>query len=161
MSTTDEDIQHIVDLFDDPEFTFEALKEQLDKLIAYGKNAAGEKGTLLKLYEMYLYNNGVEIHVIEGGFKLKLKMTEDMKGYDLYKLIYIAEDGTIEKAIELTKNGEYLEGVLPHLSTYALVGSNAETNNPKTGDNIAIWISLMVVSTLGIVGVVKFVKKNK
>lgn len=35
------------------------------------------------------------------------------------------------------------------------------SNNPKTGDNIAIWISLMVISMLGIAGTVKFVKKNK
>ena len=35
------------------------------------------------------------------------------------------------------------------------------SNNPKTGDNIAVWISLMVVSILGVAGTVKFVKKNK
>ena len=181
LSTTDEDIQHVVDLFDDPEFTFEALKEQLNKLIAYGKNAAGESGTLLKLYEMYLYNNGVEIHEIEGGFKLRLKITDDMKGYDSYKLIYISEeDGTTEDAITLTVNGEYLEGTLPHLSLYALAGSKTETtttdsnlttedtttttetkttSNPKTGDNIAVWFSLMVISILGIAGTAKLHRK--
>ena len=202
LATTDEQIQAIVDLFNSPEFTFEILKEQLDKLIAYGKNAAGENGTLLKLYEMYLYNNGNEIHEVNGGFKLKLKMTDDMKDYDSYKLFYIADDGTTEKAIELTRNGEYLNGTLPHLSIYALVGSKTETetttktdttndtnitittetttndsntttedtnvttetstsNNPKTGDNIEIWISLMAISILGIAGLVKFIKKNK
>lgn len=35
------------------------------------------------------------------------------------------------------------------------------SNNPKTGDNIVIWISLMIVSILGVAGTVKFVKKNK
>ena len=36
-------------------------------------------------------------------------------------------------------------------------------SNPKTGDNITIWISLMVISMLGVsgVGAVKFVKENK
>ena len=36
------------------------------------------------------------------------------------------------------------------------------SNNPKTGDNITIWISLMVISMLGIgvVGTVKFTKKK-
>lgn len=33
-----------------------------------------------------------------------------------------------------------------------------DTTNPKTGDNIIIWISLMVVSILGIAGIVKFIK---
>ena len=191
--TTDEELQEAVDLFNSPEFTFEALKEQLNKIIGYGKSAAGDNGTLLKLYEMYLYNNGDEIREAQGGFKLKLKMTDDMNGYDTYKLIYIADDGTTEKAIELVKNGEYLEGTLPHLSLYALVGSKSETtkietntetedtttitekntttkdtttdtktsNNPGTGDNIVIWISLMAVSIIGIAGIIKFSKKNK
>ena len=35
------------------------------------------------------------------------------------------------------------------------------SNNPKTGDNITIWIGLMIVSMLGVAGTVKFVKKNK
>ena len=139
--TTDEELQEIVNLLDDPEYTFEILKEQLNKLIAYGENAARDKGTLLKLYEMYLHNNGVEIHKLDGGFKLKIKITDDMKGYDSYKLIYIAEDGTTEKAIELTKNGEYLEGTLIHLSMYALVGSKNEaptTNTNTTVEDTAI-----------------------
>ena len=127
-SITDEDLQKTVDLFNDPEFTFEKLKEQLNKLIAFGKNAVNGKGDLLKLYEMYLYYNSDEIHEVEGGFTIKLKMTDDMKGYDTYKLIYIADDGTTEKAIELTNNGGYLEGKLPHLSFYALVGNKTEDN---------------------------------
>ena len=69
----------------------------------------------------------MEVHEVAGGFKIKLKMTDNMNGYDTYKLIYIAEDGTTEKTIELTKNGEYLEGTLPHLSMYALVGNKTET----------------------------------
>lgn len=124
--TTDEELQEIVNLMNNPEYTFKTLKEQLNKLIAYGKNAAGDKGDLLKLYEMYLYNNGLEIHEVAGGFKIKLKITDDMKGYDSYKIFYIAEDGTTEKAIDLTKNGEYLEGTLLHLSMYALVGNKNE-----------------------------------
>ena len=35
------------------------------------------------------------------------------------------------------------------------------SNNPKTGDNIAIWISLMVVSMLGVAGTIKYTKKRK
>ena len=35
------------------------------------------------------------------------------------------------------------------------------SNNPKTGDNIAVWISLMVVSMLGVAGTIKYTKKRK
>lgn len=167
--TTDEDIQHIVDLFDDPDFTFEILKNQLNKIIDYGEKAASGKGDLLKLYEMYLYNNGNEIHEAEGGFKLKLKMTDDMKGYDSYKLIYIAEDGTTEEAIELTKNEEYLEGTLQHLSIYALVGSKTETITgedtttapgiiPQAGVDMAIVFIIITVFVGTIIVGVKYSK---
>lgn len=165
--TTDEELQEIADLINDPEFTFEKLKAQLNKLIGYGKNAAGD-GTLLKLYEIYLYDNGVEVHQAEGGFKIKLKMTDDMKGYDSYKLVYIADDGTTENAIELTKNGEYLEGTLPHLSMYALVGSKTETttvtnttNNPATGDNIMFYISILGLSVIGLAVAGIYTKKKR
>jgi len=36
-----------------------------------------------------------------------------------------------------------------------------EILNPETGDNIAIWISLMVVSLIGVVGTIKLVKKEQ
>ncbi len=35
------------------------------------------------------------------------------------------------------------------------------SNNPKTGDNIAVWISLMLVSMLGVAGTIKYTKKRK
>lgn len=191
LATTDEDLQKMVDLPDDSEYTFEALKEQLNKIIGYGKKAAGDNGTLLKLYEVYLTNNGTEVHEVDGGFKIKLKITDNMNGYDTYQLIYIAEDGTAEKAIELTKNGEYLEGTLPHLSMYALVGNKketeteatdtnatsentnttgittsninaeAKTNNPQTGDNIIFFIGLFVIATLGTYVIIKHNKISK
>ena len=167
--TTDEELQQVVDLMNNSEYTFEVLKEQLNKLIAYGKNAAENDGTLLKLYEMYLYNNGEEIHEIDGGFKLKLKMTDDMKGYDSYKLIYIADDGETEKAIELTKEGEYLEGTLSHLSTYALVGRNGEAATekdkttatgtiPQAGVDMAIVFIITTVVAGTIIVVIKYNK---
>ena len=157
LDITDEQLQETADLFNDSEYTFEILKEQLNKLINYGNKAADGRGKLLKLYEIYLFSNGTEIHEIEGGFKLKLKITDDIKDYDSYKLIYIADDGSTEDAIELTKNGEYLEGTLPHLSMYALVGSKNETttniSNPKTGDNIIFYVLMLVLSVIGFVGV--------
>lgn len=159
LSVTDEQLHEMIELFDNPEITFAALKEEFNKLIEYGNNAANGKGTLLKLYEMYLYNNGVEIHKVDGGFKLKIKITDDMKGYDSYNLIYIADDGTTEDAIELIINGEYLEGTLPHLSMYALVGNKNEVN-PNTVDNIMLYILMLILSTIGILVTRLYVKNE-
>lgn len=170
LGTTDEELQQMVNLFNDPEYTFEILKEQLNKIIGYGKNAAGS-GTLLKLYEMYLTSNGVEVHEVDGEFKIKLKITDDIKGYDSYKLVYIADDGSIEDAITLKINGEYLEGTLPHLSMFALVGNknqttnitptptNNITNNPQTGDNIIFYFSMLGLSIIGLAGTGIYLKK--
>ena len=172
LGTTDEELQQMVDLFNDPEYTFEILKEQLNKIIGYGNNAAGS-GTLLKLYEIYLTSNGVEIHEVDGGFKIKLKVTDGIKGYDSYKLVYIADDGSIEDAVTLKVNGEYLEGILPHLSMYALVGNknqttnitptpiNNITNNPQTGDNIMFYISMLGLSIIGLAGTGIYLKKKR
>ena len=40
-------------------------------------------------------------------------------------------------------------------------GQETILHNPKTGDNIIMWISLMVVSMLGITVIVKYTRKNK
>ena len=174
LAITDEDIQKEVDfcnqyLEDDEKLTFDEVKAELDKVINYGKNAANGNGDLLKLFNLNLYDNGEEIHQVEGGFKFRLKITDDIKEYDTYKLIYIAEDGTTEDAIELAKNEEYLEGTLSHLSMYALVGSNAETtttvttntiNNPQTGDNIMFYISMLGLSMISLIGTGIYTKKK-
>jgi len=46
-------------------------------------------------------------------------------------------------------------------STTETATKNTTSNKPKTGDDIEIWIGLMIVSMLGIAGTVKFIKKNK
>ena len=54
-------------------------------------------------------------------------------------------DFTIEKANNTAENTQKSE--------------SDTINNPKTGDNIVIWTSLMVISLLGIVGTIKMHKK--
>ena len=160
LSITDEQLQYLVDLLNDPEYTLELLKEQLDKIISYGKKAANGQGELLKLYDIELSENLNEIHEADGGFKLKIKITDDIKGYDSYKLVYIDENGQTEDAIELTQNGDYLEGTLEHLSMYALVGSKTE-NIPSTGDNIIFYISMLGLSIVGLIGTGLYTRKKK
>lgn len=165
MSIKDEDIKQTADQLNDPEFTYEKIKEQLNKLIAYGKKLADGNDSLLKIYEINLDTNGNEVHQVDGGFKIKIKITDDIKGYDSYKLIYIADDGTTEDAIALAQNGDYLEGILPHLSMYALIGSKSEneqtTKNPKTDDDVVFNISLLGLSVIGLIVSGLYVKNNK
>ena len=135
-------------------------REEADELIEKVKEAVKEKGTLLSLYQIVLSEGGADVHTVDDGFKIRIKITEALKGYNSFKLIYVKDDFTTEEPITLTQNGEYLEGTLKHLSGYALVGEAEETtttSNPKTGDTIVIWISLMIVSILGL-AIIKRIK---
>ena len=55
-------------------------------------------------------------------------------------------------------------------STYALAYTDTDTiteskennsSNPRTGDNIALWIGLVLVSMIGIVGTKKLTSKKR
>ena len=94
-------------------------------------------------------------------------MTDEMKKYDIFKIVYIdAEDNfATESPITLTQEGGYLVGTLEHLSTYALVGDNApgENDSPQTGDNsnLGLWMILSVLSCCSMIALLVIDKKKK
>ena len=100
----------------------------------------------------------------EGPFYIKIKMTDEMKKYDIFKIVYIdVEDNLATEApITLTRDGEYLVGTLEHLSTYALVGSNTPSS-PQTGDNsnLGLWMILSVLSCCSMIALLVIDKKKK
>ena len=126
-------------------------------------NATKQHGTLLSFYEIQVENDdGFLIH--EGPFYIKIKMTDEMKEYDIFKIVYLdVEDNfATEAPITLTRDGEYLVGTLEHLSTYALVGDNAPTS-PQTGDNsnLGLWMILSVLSCCSMIALLVIDKKKK
>jgi len=126
-------------------------------------NATKQHGTLLSFYEIQVENDdGFLIH--EGPFNIKIKMTDEMKKYDIFKIIYVdTEDNfATEAPITLTRDGEYLVGTLEHLSTYALVGSNTPSS-PQTGDNsnLGLWVFLLVLSSCSMIALIVIDKKKK
>ena len=119
---------------------------------------------VLNVYEITIddENNGGS-HT--GEVTIKIKITEEMKKYNSFKLICIDED-TIGKndVIDLKIEGDYLVGNLYHLSKDAVGGKYETSNvstNPKTGDNITLWIGLALISFVGIVGTRKLSGKKK
>ena len=133
-------------------------KDMFDSMMEMLVNAIKNYGTLLSVYEIEVRNDdGYSIH--EGPFNIKIKMTDEMKKYNTFKIIYVDADNNFatESPITLTMDGDYLVGTLDHLSTYALTGSNTSTsnntnttNNPQTGDNIYIWFGMLIISILGL-----------
>ena len=94
-------------------------------------------------------------YVHQGPFEVKIKYTNDMAGFDTYKLVYVdmTDEGSVivGDTIELTLVDGYLVGTIPHLSGYALVGVD-EPNAPNTGISESIAnavVSLPFISTLG------------
>ena len=140
-------------------------------------NATKQHGTLLSFYEIQVENDdGFLIH--EGPFYIKIKMTDEMKKYDIFKIVYTdTEDNfATESPITLTQEGGYLVGTLEHLSTYALVGDNAPGENdapadsdtsaptsPQTGDNsnLGLWVFLLVLSCCSMIALLVIDKKKK
>ena len=138
-------------------------QELYDSMMEGIVNATKQHGTLLSFYEIQVENDdGFLIH--EGPFYIKIKMTDEMKKYDIFKIVYTdTEDNfATESPITLTRDGEYLVGTLEHLSTYALVGSNTPSS-PQTGDNsnLGLWMILLVLSCCSMIALIVIDKKRK
>ena len=127
--------------------------------------AAEGKGALIGIYDFSVVDAGVPKTTATGGFKIKIKMTDEMKKYNDFKIAFLKDDGTLDDPIKLTQNGDYLEGTLPHLSTYVIIGNNVETSsetlNPNTGDNIGLNIALLGLSLIGFISIGIYTRKKK
>ena len=151
------------DLLNIPEDSMTAEeKKELDEIIEKVKKAVAKQGDLIGAYEFIVVDaedNDVRLH--EGPFKIKIKLTEEMKKYNSFALIFVDDNFEMEDPITLTIEGDYLVGTLKHLSGYALVGNKDVKNNPKTGDNYIILIGMMSISIIGLgVGALYFKKKS-
>ena len=117
-------------------------------------------GELLGFYQITVTDeNDNEVH--NGPLQIKIKMTDEMKKYNTFKLMYIDTDNgfTTEEPITLAQDGDYLVGTLEHLSSYALNGTYVAAN-PKTGDKIMSYISMLGLSTICLIGVGFYNKKK-
>ena len=132
--------------------------EEYDYVVNGLKDQTKNYGDLLSIYDIRLENeNGTSID--NTPLTLKLKLTDKMKKYNSFKLFYVKEDFTVDAPITLTAKDGYLEGDLKHLSTYVLVGDI--TTVPKTGDNIVVYLSLGIISILGLLISVFLIKKKQ
>ena len=148
-------------------------KEMYNQVLDAVKNTTKDYGTLLAFYEIEVINDdGYQVHESPSKFNIKIKMTDEMKKYNTFKMVYVDMDdeGNIntEKPIDLKVEGNYLVGTLEHLSNYALTGSyvapssSSTTDNPQTGDNIYIWIGMFLISALGLsIGTITATKFKK
>lgn len=158
LGLTDEELEEIAAI---EETTVDVIKGMLDDIVSKVKKAVEGKGKLLKIYDFSISDGSPElVRTVDGGFKIRIKITDDMKDYNSFTLYYVDDEYKLTETIKLTKNGDYLEGQLAHLSGYVLMGEKVNTN-PNTGDNIVFYISLLGLSLIGLTTVAIYTKKRK
>ena len=124
----------------------------------------------INLFKQIGDNKPEKITKTNGKIKISFEIPEELinKDSSINRTFYILKlhDGVVTK-LPVTVDGTTGTFETDEFSTYALaytdtkIEESVTTLNPETGDNIAVWITLMAVSILGIVGTVKFGNKRK
>lgn len=105
----------------------------------------------------------------DGDLVTTLEMTDNKVVYAIWEDIQEEtvtpsdENKTPEETVTSSSENETLEETVTQSSENKTPGENKAgitTNNPKTGDKIALWISLALVSIIGIVGTMKLTRKG-
>ena len=92
-------------------------------------------------------NNETISKLDNGKFRIKLPIKEEFKGKEL-KVYYVgANDKVEEYAVTISDDGNYAIFETDHFSIYTLA-AGAATKNPKTGDNIMIYVATLILSSL-------------
>lgn len=174
-------VQELMNLTAEQLEAFDITEEEYKAAVEAITEALKEYGTILNVYEIHVDDED-EDYSHFGELTFKIKMTDEMKKYNSFKFICI-DNETIKKEdiVDLDVEDGYLVGHLFHLSNYALVAKNientdntstnssttenttdatkpteeAKTNNPKTGDNIMIFVSMFIISIIGTAVVIK------
>ena len=157
--------EQIEELFEVPAELYNQIKET-------AINNTKPYGTLLGLYAITIDEDlGTESFGYSDELTLKIKLTEALKKYGSFKLIYLDDENNfvVSEVVSLEEIDGELVGNLKHLSAYALVGTEKQeeasegnesgTNNPQTSDNIIKDVVMLVLSLSGLaVGIVLFKK---
>ena len=135
---------------------------------------------LLSIYEISVRKDGKALEIKDNPMTVKIPMNDHLKGYKYYQAVYLGEE--LER-FDAVAEGDFLVFETTHLSQYAILGSNtpfststvqdeeqtgagdqsSDTTNPQTGDgsNMMLWISLMLASCGGVLGMLLYSRKKK
>ncbi|MDD6878918.1 MAG: hypothetical protein PUD59_01655 [bacterium] len=113
---------------------------------AYKNSKVAKDVKLLAVYDISVLDENDEVIPIEdGSFKVSIAIGQEMQKYDVYKVVYI-EDGKIKETLDAKLVDGKIVFTTTHFSEYAVVGyNNVKVENPKTLDNIALFISIASV----------------
>lgn len=116
------------------------------------------------IVDINVLENGEIVKINDTKMKIRINLPEELKGYKKYEVVYI-KDNQIQETIPATIEDGYIIFETTHLSEYGIIATekNANTNveNPKTGDNIALYIVTSIVLMIGITGLGLYGYKRK
>lgn len=85
---------------------------------------------------------------------IKIVLSEDLKGYKKYEVVYFLDD-EIKETIPATIEDGYIVFKASHLSEYGIIATEkspgANVENPKTGDNVMSYLVAGILSAIGLV----------
>ena len=116
------------------------------------------------LVDINVLENGQIIKISDTKMKIKIALPENLKGYKKYNIVYILNDN-INETIPATIEDGYIVFEVSHLSQYGIVAteksSNTNIENPKTGDNIVLYLATSILSIVGFAGTSIIVYRKK
>lgn len=120
---------------------------------------------------MKLFSNSIDNYITkldDGTFEVKLPIKEELKDKNL-TVYYVDDNNKIEEHKVTIKDG-YAIFTTNHFSIYTLAEQTStveeqpeenKTNNPQTSDNINIYTSILLISTIGVISLSYIYIKNK
>ena len=116
------------------------------------------------IVDINVLENGQIVKINDTKMKIRIALPEDLKGYEKYEVVYI-KDNQIQETIPATIEDGYIVFETTHLSEYGIVATKNSTNNsinnPKTGDNVVLYVISSIISIIGIAGVGLYGYKRK
>ena len=133
----------------------------LDTLIKVSKLTSGEEyDKIIKLlsitdgemFDLQLFSKSIGniTKLDNGSFEVRLPISEKFKGKNL--IVYYVDNNNKVTEYKVTVDGDYAIFETNHFSVYTLAENTTEADeeNPKTGDNIMLYISMLLISGLGL-----------
>ena len=143
----------------------------LDTLIQVAKLTNGEEydkivkilnNDNVEMFDIKLFSKSASDFITKldnGSFEVKLPISDKLKGKDLV-VYHVKEDDSVE-TYKVTIDGDYAIFTTDHFSVYTLAEqSNDGTSNPKTVDNILLYVTILGLSLVSLAVVLLKKKMN-
>lgn len=163
-----------IDVNSDVEINLDGSRIPLDTLIKVSRLTSGEEyeklikilnTTDVEMFDLKLFSKSMDNYITkleDGTFEVRLPIKDSLKDKDL-TVYYVDENG---KKIEykVTKKDGYAIFNTDHFSVYSLTVKNSSNKtiveNPKTSDNILVYILLATISLCGLSIMMLHLKKK-